>query len=85
MIVAVAVPCSPPPQHSPILGQRASSQTYERNQHCVENAPQVLKQCLMCTICALHSITKTRTIYVTPKPQGTSYKSSISQQISMWL
>jgi hypothetical protein len=27
IMVAVAVPCSPPPQHSPMLGQRASSQT----------------------------------------------------------
>lgn len=29
MIVAVCVPCSPPPQHSPIFGQRASSQTVD--------------------------------------------------------
>lgn len=27
IIVAVCVPCSPPPQHSPIFGQRASSHT----------------------------------------------------------
>lgn len=27
IIVAVCVPCSPPPQHSPILGHRASSHT----------------------------------------------------------
>lgn len=27
IIVAVAVPCLPPPQHSPIFGHRASSQT----------------------------------------------------------
>lgn len=27
IIVAVCVPCSPPPQHSPIFGHRASSHT----------------------------------------------------------
>lgn len=46
MIVAVAVAYSPPPQHSPILGHRASSHTYkqkgtEYNQ--VENIYQLSK------------------------------------------
>lgn len=46
MIVAVAVAYSPPPQHSPILGHRASSHTYEQKgteYNQVENIYQLSK------------------------------------------